>query len=208
MGQLSTFRSLSPKAKAQFIWDYYRWHILAVALVLSAVTYTVDVKMNLETPILNLAVIRSGAQLKTEEIDFSDFLEKNGYDGSVYVNRALTLTGELGTSYQSMQILHSYSISGEIDVFLWGEDSINQYFEGGLTSDVFDILSENVALSEEVTVFYTNNSEDPYPCFIKIESNAWVQENLGFEKCYIAFSCNPLNPNAAKDFVNYILSFS
>lgn len=210
MGQQSTFRDLSTEAKVQFIWDYYRWRILVVILVLGAIVHTVYVKLTVETPVLNLAVIKTEAQLEGEEIDFSDFLDENGYTSPVYVYRNLTLTGDLGTSYQSIQILHSFSIAGEIDVFLWTEDTICQYFTGGITADVFDLISQNTAEKEDFSIFYAEsaNPEESYPCFIKVENNAWALENLGASECYIAFSCNPLNPEPATKFVDYLLSFS
>ena len=210
MGQRTTFRELSTEAKVQFIWDYYRWRILVVILLLAAIIHTVYVKTTEVIPVLNLAVIKTEAQLEGEEIDFSSFLNENGYTEPVYVYRNLTLTGDLGTSYQSMQILHTFSMAGEIDVFLWTEDTICQYFTGGITADVFDILSPEAAENEDFSVFYAEGSspEESYPCYIRIENNAWALENLGASECYIAFSCNPLNPEPATKFIDYLLSFT
>lgn len=210
MGQRTTFRELSTEAKVQFIWDYYRWRILVVILLLAAIIHTVYVKTTEVIPVLNLAVIKTEAQLEGEEIDFSSFLNENGYTEPVYVYRNLTLTGDLGTSYQSMQILHTFSMAGEIDIFLWTEDTICQYFTGGITADVFDILSPEAAEKEDFSIFYAEGSspEESYPCYIRIENNAWALENLGASECYIAFSCNPLNPEPATKFIDYLLSFT
>lgn len=210
MGQLETFRKLTKEQKVRFIWDYYRWHILAVILLISAISYTIYVKITVPTPVLNLVIIKTEAQTGEKEIDFSDFLTEYAYSDPVSVNRNLTLTGDLGTSYQSMQILHSYTFSGAADIFLWTEDTICQYFTKGITADVNDILSSETLQRDEITIFESDGTEleQPYSCFIKIENNAWAKENLGADDCYLSFSCSPLNPDAAKNFVEYLLSGS
>ena len=212
MGQLSTFRKLSGKAKVQFIWDYYRWHILACFLIINAIAYTVHLKATTPVPVFNVAVIKTTAQTQEKEIDFTEYLLSSGFadTDTVSVNRNLTLTGELGTSYQSIQILHSLSFTGDVDVFLWTEDTICQYFGNGMTADVRDLLSEEAINHEAVSAIDTETDvpDEKYPCYIKLENNSWTLENIGSENCYLAFSCTPLNPDAARSFVDYLLQYS
>lgn len=207
MNKKSSFSQLSTKAKIGFIWDYYRWHILVAIVLCVVLVDAVYSHLTYKAPIMNVSIIN--ASLNNNDYDFMEYFNENGFntqDVSVFVDTNLVLTGELESSYTSLQTLHAYTMSGSVDVFIWTDDMVCQYFVKGITMDLSEVLSEETLSHEGTEIIYSegNDSESPYPCTIKINNSKWAQENLGQDYCYVALSCNPTNLDNATGFVDFL----
>lgn len=211
MNKKGAFSQLSTNEKIGFVWDYYRWHILVATVLCVVLVNAVYSHLTYKAPIMNVSIIN--ATLNNDGYNFEEYLDENGFntqEDSVFVDTNLVLTGKFDTSYTSLQTLHAYTLSGSVDIFVWTDDMVCQYFVKGISIDLSEVFSEEI-LSHgrtEIECSEGNDSEEPYPCMIKINNCKWAQENLGRDYCYVALSCNPTNLDNATRFVDFLLSYN
>lgn len=209
------FKALSNKAKVEYIWDYYRWHIIGVIFALAFIIYTVHHYVTYREPFLNVIMINCNNSYDTTTEGFDEFQAAYGYDTEEYpVALAAGLyfpEGEnaMAMSYTDIQALAAYIASGEEDLFFGTGDVYLNYCEQGVLIDLSTILApELLAKYEDCLIYSTADGEvDPYPCAIELKDNAWIKKYNYYDTCYFGVFYQPHNLEGAIEFAEFLLSY-
>lgn len=81
MEKKTDFKALSCKAKAQYIFDYYKWPILIGIIVLIILIKVIIHFVTYKEPVLNVTMVNCYQTAEnTDTSSFDDFFEKEGFD--------------------------------------------------------------------------------------------------------------------------------
>ena len=211
------FKRLSMRKKVEYIWGYYRWHILGVicgiAIIVSAVFRTITYK----EPILSVIMLNSYDSI-TESTDngFEEFFKEYGYEN---FEEALELKQDLyfqenkeldQIDYENYEILLAMLIGGDYDVFLGTGDVYLEFANQGFFADLSEILSNDLVDKYEEHIIYSNNMGEitPYPAVIILENNPWlVQNNYYNGACYLGILEKEHINRSAVEFSEFLLKY-
>ena len=70
MEKKTDFKALSSKAKVQYIWDYYKWPILAVIVAVIFVIYLIYHYVTYRDPLLNVIMINCNDSISADDSGF------------------------------------------------------------------------------------------------------------------------------------------
>lgn len=210
------FKSLSTKQKIEYIWDYYKWHMVILIFVISMIVSTVQKSINYKEPLLNIIMLNSyGAMVNTDNQGFKDFFEKYDYDffdGAVETKNDIffSLQEELNyEDYQSYEVLFPLLIGQEYQmIFGTGEKSL-QFLNQGFLTDLSVILPKEVFERYKNQLIYFEDEGERYPCAIILSNNQWLAENNYYdEECYIGILNHENISEVVIDFTEFLLSYS
>lgn len=80
MEKKTDFKALSSKAKVQYIWDYYRLHILSVIVIGGIVIGLTYHFVSYRKPILSVIMINVQTTSENADAAFDEFSDTAGYD--------------------------------------------------------------------------------------------------------------------------------
>ena len=210
------FKAMPPKKKIEYIWDYYRWHIIITIAVVASVISLIHHYVTYVDPLLNVIMINSYADMNYDIHEgFQEFFDQQGceldIEDAVSISSNLYFTEEdtEGTNYQYMQVLMAMIAAGDQDLFFGTGDMYLSYAEEGVLMDLSTLLSEEtMAKYEDCLIYSTDNGEsDPYPCAIELTDNEWVKNNGYYGGCYFGIFVNNANQERAVDFAEYLLNY-
>ncbi len=206
----SKFQSLSTKAKIQFIWDYYRWHILVGLCVLVFGISTLHDVFSYRDPILNITMINSYISSYSPEETFADFLDTYGYetfDHAVIVDDGIYFGSDPQTAMISSQRLMCTLAAGETDMIFWSSDDPDCFSHDAFLADLSTILPAEIlsAYSDEILYATDEETGSHYPCAIKLVGNKWLNDYGYYTDCYMGIPYHAVELPVVKDFCNYLL---
>ncbi len=222
------FKNMSAKQKAQYIWDYYKFHIIIGIIVIYAVTTFIHGRLTAKTTVFRLVMIDSNV---TELIEgslldgFPARLESYDPDKEQMVLDAdYDLDSQGFSVYTTEQlILAEYNV-GSIDGTIAPKKDITSIAETQAFGDLREILPEETMkkiTSRGIEILY-NKYEDPatgeiheYPFAVNISLSPCIQsgftESTGNtlsyydEDCYYAICPNSSNLENSIAFLEYLL---
>ena len=209
MKQLEQFKNLSPGKKLEFIWDYYRFAILAVicaAIILvsalvSAITY--------QEPVLKLIMVNSLTMQDDPESGFREFLEANGYPSEDSVeNHQIYVSDSDTQGFQGFQVLAAEIAAGGRDVLMGTPELITSYGQAGALQDLSALLPEEVLEEYAGSRRYSDEEGETErdPCAVLLTDNRWLTENqYYFGACCVGILQRGDNPEAAVQFLQFLL---
>ncbi len=222
------WKALSKKQKAQFVWDYYRWHIIIAILVLAVGGSMLYDRIHYRAPLMSVIMVNNTSSLeKPGNADFSEFLNSYGYenyDSAVSVNTNMYIYTEEESPglhddyfYSHTEALIGMLFAGGADVvFGWGDYYENDLVNGRAFADLREVLPAEVLEAYADDLLYCNpvppegvdeiEGFEPYPCAILLDNNAWIKGSGYYNRCYLAL---PKRASGVKeitiDFVHYLL---
>ena len=208
-------RSMSTKKKWEYIWDYYRFHILgSIVLIITAVSI-IHHYATIKTSVLDMIFLN--AYPSEEDVTpFDAFLKQQGYDTNeyeVYVTTSLgyTLT-ENGyqEDYYTNQGLSAMFTTGELDIFATPPQVLNAFASYGYVSDLRDLFSEEELASFGDIIIYSTLSEtgEEFPSAFNLVGNEWFTENGYYDEgCYLSVTNYTNTPELTKEFILYVLNY-
>lgn len=215
MEKKTDFRALSPKAKVQYIWDYYKLRILVIVLCAAAAISLIHHYVTYREPLLNVLMINTLSGNMTTADGFDEFLDACGYDkkespvslyGSLYLSEDQNAAV---ASYQDYEVLATMIAAGDNDIFFGTGDVFLTYAEQGAFQDLSGILSEETFEKYKDSMIYsTDDGEcEPYPCAIEITDNEWLKRSGYYDgSCYFGIFYRSENTEAASQFAEFLLS--
>lgn len=204
------------KKKVEYIWDYYRWHIIITISVVAVMSSLIYNRVTYVDPLLNVIMINSYADMNYDIREgFQEFLDQQGCE--LDIEDAVAISSNLyfveqdtdGTNYQYMQVLMAMIAAGDQDLFFGTGDIYLGYAEEGVLMDLSTLLpEETLEKYEDCLIYSTDNGEsDPYPCAIELKDNEWVKNNGYYGGCYFGIFVNNANLERAVDFAEYLLNY-
>lgn len=169
----NTLKNLSQKQRVLFVWDYYRWRILAAVCIVIAVTSLVSILWEGQKPcrLRVCVVLNTDADCEDWFASFARELQSDGKPGAVDVNLDQPFDSDNPYYYvQEMEIMAAIS-SGRMDAAVCNED-LYQYLlalnaclplDQGLPEDVYTALldSGKLVYSTASLTGDENGSVDP-----------------------------------------------
>lgn len=208
------FKAMSTKTKIEYVWDYYKWHIIgsiaAVAFVGSMIYHFVSYR----EPLLNVIMINSNDSYNTDDSGFVEFQDAYGYDTEDFpISLASFYLGEgedaATAYYQDYQAFATMVAAGGEDLFFGTGDVYLNYCEQGALADLSTILSpELLAKYEDHLIYSTADGEvAPYPCAIELSDHAWLRKYNYYDTCYFGIFYRNQNADACKQFAEFLLTY-
>ena len=215
MEKITPFRELSGRDKAQYIFDYYKFHILGGILLLIAiisVIYTIATHVD---PTLSVVMINADGK-DTEP--FETFLADKGCEvvnGSVDFPDVLKFdeNGNTQGSYYDDMILSVYVGGGDYDLFFGTGNKFKAYADEGCLMDLRLVLSEETfaSIPEEDLLWctpegaITDDGTGTWPCAVLLTGNSFVEHFYGDTPVYYGVLYNRPHPELANEFSEYLL---
>lgn len=170
-------KDMPPKKKAEYIWEYYKFHILgSIAAVILICIFIRDWRENRKPVYLDMIVINSDIAYSDTNYIHDDFIKYAGIDTGVY-NLAID-TGFIISESQMDQMslantekLMAMFASGSIDMMLGPDSLIDEYgalnsymdIKNVLTPKMQSLLEENGYELYYTTVYEEDANENPVP---------------------------------------------
>lgn len=216
MEAVPDFKSMSTRQKLEYVWDYYRFHILGgIALLLAALSL-IHHYMTLKTPVLDLLFLNAYS-IENAQKPFDEFLTSNGYnlnDYEINVNTALSFVLEEDSyqqDYYAMQTLSVLFAAGDLDLFAAPQQIYNDLAAAGYTTDLRTIFTETELEALDDMIIYTTLAEtgETFPSGLDLKGNRFLLEN-GFytEGCCLAIAATTDSPELTKAMLLYIVNYS
>lgn len=214
MEKKTDFKALSTKAKIQFIWDYYRLHILVTVIAVAVIGSLIHHFVTYREPLLNVIMINTSSGEMTTADGFDEFLDAYQYDkketpvsvfGSLYFsddeNAAVA-------SYQDYEVLATMIAAGGQDLFFGTGNVFLTYAEQGAFMDLSKVLSpETFDKYKDSMIYSTDDGESAsYPCAVEITDNEWLKKNGYYDgNCYFGIFYRSENSEVTTQFAEFLL---
>ncbi len=226
----AAFQSLSPAAKAEHIWIYYKWFIIlgiAALVIVGSVVYRVLTKKN---PVVYMAWFNTVVGADLEQEIGPGFIRWKGLDperNEVLVYRELYLAENDAldahrAAYAAKIKLMAATEQKQLDLVLMSQEAWNILSEGGYLLDLqksFSLppalaacLSENRVILEDNTIEYELNEADELIIRTEPARNALEVSGLpmfraaGFsEPLYLGIIANSPRQDVCMDYFQYLL---
>lgn len=212
MEKKTNFKALSTQAKFQYIWDYYKWHIVAVTAAVAFVFSMIRHFVSYREPILSVIMINC-VSADADGSGFDEFLDTYGHDSA---NEPVALTANLYftenasmDAFSNAELLTAMVAAGDQDLFFGsGEVYLNYANEGALT-DLSAVLPADILARYQDSLVYTteDNTVEAYPCAIELTGNAWLSENGYYDTCYFGVFYSAPHLDTVQEFAEFLLNY-
>ena len=163
MEKKTAFKDLSRKAKVQYIWDYYRWHIIAaiclVAFVISMIVHYAAYRES----VLDIVMVNTLNPYEESVSSTDEFFEQEGFTKKeeVTVDTSITFSDDdnYSTNYYSNQKLTLKLSVGDADVLFAPEFVFQQYADAGSLMPLTDYLTADELEQYKDMIVYATDSE-------------------------------------------------
>ncbi len=208
------FKAMSTQKKLGYVWDYYRFHILGIIILLVTVGSIIHHYATLKTSVLDMLFLNA-ATIEDEQKPFEEFMNAHGYnmdENQIYVTTSLNFAlreGSYQEDYYTMQTLSALFAAGDLDIFAAPHQVYNDFASVGYVADLRTVFTEEELAAYGDTVIYTNLLEtgETFPSGFNLYGNEWLIENGYYtEGCYLAITANTDNPELTKEFILHILN--
>lgn len=206
-----SFKALSPKKKAEFIWDYYRYAILTAGCAVVLLVVTVAQIASHREPVLNVIMVNSLILQSEPGSGFDEFLVEYGYEqfaGAIDNHQLYVSDGE-ANGIVGYRMLASELAAGGRDVFLGEAEILMSYAQAGALRDLREILPGALLTRYADSLLYTdeNGKTEPYPCAVVLSENPWLSENqYYYGTCCLGILYRGDHPEAAARFAEFLLT--
>lgn len=211
MEKKTNLKELSGKARIEYIWDYYKWHILVAIITVTVCVSLIHHFVTYRDPILNVIMFNCTDALNTNAAAYDDFLTAYGYDpkeSPVGLTSNLQITEtENGIPYGDAEVLSVIIAAGGQDLFFGNGQTYLDYANAGALLDLSTVLSDDLLARYADQLLYVTDEEHtaPYPCAIELTDNEWLKEHYYSDSCYFGILCQVEHLDTAKQFAEFLL---
>lgn len=219
------WKKFSRKEKWEYIWDYYKIHIIVGVLVLCFGTYMGVKLATYRAPLMKVIMLNSQRQAYDTQPIFEEFLTENEYE--VYSKAIMchtnfqfwALESDESSAFQSAQYENSQMLQGYYALLYTQEYSVvfgnGWVFEDTLNDmafmDLRELLpEETLELYEDYIVYYSDEETGiEYPCAITLtEENSWLQEHGLYKNCMVGVLKSAPDVQMASELLGYVLAYN
>ena len=183
MEKKTDFKALSNKAKVQYIWDYYKLHILFGGVIATIVIGLGYHFITYRKPVLSVIMINVQTTSENAEAAFDEFSDATGYDKKqqpidVSANLQFSDDPNATTDYNDYMVLSTMIGAGGEDLFFGTGSVYTDYAEEGALMDLRTYVSDDVLEKyKDHLIYSTDDGEsESYPCAIELTDNQWIQK--------------------------------
>lgn len=155
-------RQKSLKEKLAYFFDYYKWHTLAVVILVAAVISLIIQQINRKDCALYVCLLNTTAIDWTEDY-VKSFEEYAGIDRSKYeaifdTTMYINLVGRDTLTSSSFQKLAVYIAAGDLDLLVTSPEIIQYYVDQKIFIDIREILTPEQITLYEPYFFYVDQT--------------------------------------------------
>ena len=195
----NAFKNMTTNQKIEYIFDYYKFHIGAVILVLAIIIYILHGIITHKDPAINITVSNLYLDTETETLITDSFLKSQNIDtnknkAEIY-SIAVTKEDNAGAeyTYASHMKLMTMITAEQIDVILMDKNSYELFSSEGYLSDLRDYISDDT--------LFTDGKTD----HIILPASKYFKE-AGTDDIYLAVAANTPHKEISTAFIEYLLS--
>ncbi|MCR5415938.1 MAG: hypothetical protein K6E79_04005 [Pseudobutyrivibrio sp.] len=159
-GEKKKLAQMSFKEKVDYIFTYYKIHIIGALIVIALIIYIIYQRMNYTTYRLYGVVINSSEVNENLTKTLPDTLGMEAHDG---VSLIAGLSGDVDSnSISYYNQIDLYTVSGQMDFAFTDEEGVQYLCDLGTPLDVTQVLPENLAelWKNRETQFSQRNEND------------------------------------------------
>lgn len=205
------FKAMSARTKVEYVWDYYKWHIIGAVTAAAALFSTVRHFVTYQEPALSVIMINSSS-MDTDGDGFDEFLEAYGHNPEeewIALSTNIFFSEDSAAeSVTSIQLLAAMVAAGDQDLFFGAGDIYLDYADQGALTDLSEVLPSDILEQYKSSLIYTteDGSTEAYPCAIELTQNAWLSENHYYDTCYFGIFYNAPHMETAREFAEFLLT--
>ena len=201
------FRSLDTRGKLQFIWDYYRYHILGAVI---AIIFIYSLIPKGQPPQLTVLMANTSRMTTNDQECFEPFLEQQGvevFENCIYCAK-FNLQDREGEGYYDEFASLSAHVSAGGDLFFATDPGFSDLARQRVLVNLLDILPQSILEPYEDRLYYYLDEEsgETFPCAILLSGEPWLEETGYYEECYFGVLKNAKHPELAAQFALYLLT--
>lgn len=211
------FKALSPKAKIQYIWDFYKLHIfIAVVIIGCASSWLVHLSNKTDINVYCLVFNDPENEVLRQHIvdTYSDFTNDSKAEASVDIGYIFSYDYEEKMNWPNDSSTVKYialQASGKADTIITDYDSMLWALKQDFVYPLEDILPKD--LYEKLKPYFvymdakdtTDMSKTHIPYGLDIaDSKIYKGNSLNYDKAILCFPNVSKNPEAAINFVKYM----
>ena len=179
-------KEMEPKKRREYIWEYYKWYIIAGTFFLIFGTYLIVHYATKKDIVANVLMVNADVEAADDTGNelFDSFLKENGYDikqNEIALNDGLYVdpNGVGQENYYSYQSVLTILEAGGADIY-FSDDGVYGLIQNiGLLKDLNEVLPKEVLEKYRDNLLYTTDQETckSYPSAIKLSENTWLGES-------------------------------
>ena len=205
--------AMTPRQKREHIWEYYKLPIVGGLVAVLILGWLMYGWLTYRESVLDV-IVTDSVEYLYEDI-FHDFLKEKGYEtfkNAVVIQQNMRFDLDdpdmLETNYNSYNTLYALLVSGKQDVLFTNSDMFGTCAVQGGLMDLRQVLPEEFFETYDGLFLYVQdeNTEETYPCGIKVDDNPWVQENMNKYKGYVGIPKFADDVQQATEFLLYLLA--
>ena len=210
--QAEAFRQMTFRKKVGYIYDYYRFHILAVIASVAAIISLINIWINYRAPLLQIVMMDTQFSEAQEYRGLEQFLVDCGYElyeGAVELDATLFFETSDSTNVNAYQYLTVLTVSGGQEL-IFGSEAGGMFADlasRGEFVDLRGVLSEELLEAYSGSLIYLDTEDGAYPCGIMLLNNPWLMENRYYENCCVGICVTADRMDVAVTFLEYILTW-
>lgn len=208
-------KNMSTGKKLEYVWDYYRFHILGTIVLVLVFGSIIHHYATLKTAVLDM-IFLNAYTAEDAHAPFAEFLIEQGYDPNEYevyltTSLAYALTEDgYQPDYTTLQAISAMFSTGDVDVFAMPPQVFDEYATAGYTMDLRTVFTDDelAAYSEEIVYSTLSETGEQFPSAFNLKDCNWLEE-YGFYAgdYYMAITVNSDSPELTKEFLLYILEY-
>lgn len=213
--QNETFRQLHGKKKIQYIWDYYKFPLLILCVLIYIFVYSIYRHLSHKDIILYTAFVNvsTGEDLTKELSDgFLEFQTIDTKKNKIYLYSGLYLTENEANIYYkytyASQIKILAAIDGEqLDVVFMNQEAFDAFSQNGYLCDLSQLLIEkNSKLYERLRPFLITNLSilEDNPIGLDLSQSPIIQKAGFQETVYLGIIANSSRKDCAVSYLQYL----
>ena len=209
------FKNMSTEKKLGYVWDYYRFHILGIIILVTVFGSIIHHYVTLKTAVLDM-IFLNAYSAENENDPFEGFLREQGYDPNEYEVYLTTSLGFVLTEddyqpdYTTLQALSAMFSTGEVDVFATPPQVFGEYASAGYITDLSTIFTEDelAAYSDRIVYSTLTETGESFPSAFNLNDCDWLKDYGYYDgDYYMAITVNSDSPDLTKEFILYILEY-
>lgn len=205
------FQALPLWKKAVYLTGTYCWHTVLAALLIFLLGSWIWQDYLTPQPLLRVEMIDSNIE-SSDAGAFRAFVEGAGYhydENSIALGKEMRFNiprvrGEVRPNPGSMLLANV--MSQRTDLYFWQSPGLAQQLSKKVLVDLREILPQETLERNADKLVYSENSLDAFPCGIRLDGNAWIEEHNYYDHCTVGVADTAADRALAADFLNYLLA--
>lgn len=213
--QNKKLKDMTWEQKKEYIWDYYKVHIIGTIIAIAAIVATIVMfNLNNYNTVLTV-VVADGAMTGFDDntdaltTEFSKYIGIDGKEDRVFFNNSFSLvaqTGDQDTSYSAAKIV-TMAATNDIDGFLAEYDYITYFTDDEelFLTDLNELLTpEELKKISSALIYYTSTDGVKTPIAVDLTSTKIETEtDLSMKRPCYGVVVSAANRDNAVKFIRY-----